>query len=627
MHTRLLSGGGLILAVIAFLAVNVLANQALTAFRLDVTDTRLYTLSQGSRNILDAIEEPVNLRFYFSNRQLAGYPPLQNYGVRVRDLLEEYRANSHGQITLTVIDPEPFSEAEDQAVAYGIRQIPVSESGDMAYFGLVGTNTIDQEIAIPVFQPDKEAALEYELTKLIYQLAHPSKRVIGVLSGLPVFGTLDPAGGGASPWTFIHVLRDAYEVREVAKDVTFIDKKIDTLLVVHPRDLSEQTQYAIDQFVLRGGKAMVFVDPSAEAGLATPDPLNPAAIAEPKSDLPKLLNAWGVKLVEGKIVGDIDAAMRVSYTGNRGPQQIEYLPWLHLQDENLNRDDFVTNQLRVINAGSSGVLQRMEGASTTVTPLIQTGPNAGLLDAEAVMVVRDPRGLLENFKPGGKEMIIAARVAGPVKTAFPDGRPKTAEQDEDDVDFLSESKNDLNAIVVADTDLLSDQFWVRMQNFLGVQVPSPIADNGVFVINALDRLGGNDDLISLRSRGTSARPFAVVEKIQREAEAQFRDEERALQQKLDETERQIAELQQQKGESASALLSPEQKEAIDKFRAEQVSTRKALRDVQHGLRKNIEGLGTLLRIVNIAAVPILLGIIALLIAGYRLARRPRHVAA
>ena len=194
MNTRLLSGGGLILALIAFLAINVLANQTLTSWRLDVTANKLFTLSQGTRNILNSLQEPVHLRYYFSNRLFAGYPQIQNYGVRVRDLLEEYQAKSGGRIKLTIIDPEPFSEAEDQAVAFGIRQLPITESGDMAYFGLVGTNTIDQEIAIPFFQPTREESLEYDLTKLVYNLAHPKKRVVGVISGLPVFGTPDPYG-------------------------------------------------------------------------------------------------------------------------------------------------------------------------------------------------------------------------------------------------------------------------------------------------------------------------------------------------------------------------------------------------------------------------------------------------
>ena len=625
MNTRLLSGGGLILALIAFLAINVLANQTLTSWRLDVTANKLFTLSQGTRNILNSLQEPVHLRYYFSNRLFAGYPQIQNYGVRVRDLLEEYQAKSGGRIKLTIIDPEPFSEAEDQAVAFGIRQLPITESGDMAYFGLVGTNTIDQEIAIPFFQPTREESLEYDLTKLVYNLAHPKKRVVGVISGLPVFGTPDPYGRPATPWTIVSVLRDAFEVRELRQDVTQIAKDIDTLLVIHPEKLPDQTQYAIDQFVIKGGKAMVFVDPSAEADETQPDPNNPAALPEHKSDLPKLFKAWGVQLVEGKVVGDVDAAIRVSYTGNRGPQEIEYLPWLRLEEKNLNREDFITNQLNSINLGSSGVLQRVEGATTTVTPLIQTGPNSDFLDAEAVMIVRDPRGLLENFKPGGKELMIAVRVSGTVKSAFPEGKPKASEQDDADPNFVAESKQPINLILVADTDILSDRFWIRLtESGLGIRVPSPVADNANFVVNALDNLGGNDDLISLRSRGSFSRPFTVVQQIQREAEAQYRDKERGLQQKLEETEKKIAELQQQKDQNAGAIMSAEQRKAIDKFREDYVNTRGELRTVQHDLRKNIEGLGTLLRVINIGLVPALLGVIAILVAAYRFARRPQH---
>lgn len=638
MNTRLLSGGGLLLALVAFLAVNIIGNQTLTSMRLDVTENRLFTLSQGTRNILDSLEEPINLRYYFSNKLLAGYPELQTYGVRVRDLLEEYASRSNGQIKLTVIDPEPFSEAEDQAVAFGIRQLPVSEVGDMAYFGLVGTNSVDQEIAIPFFDPSQEQALEYDLTKLVYNLAHPKKRVVGVISGLPIFGTPDPYGRPAQPWTVVPVLREAFDVRELRADLISIDKDIDTLVVIHPENLSEETQYAIDQFVLKGGKAMVFVDPSAENDSTMPDPANPTVLPEHKSDLPKLLQAWGLKLLEGKVAADADAAIRVSYTGNRGPQEIEYLPWLHLEERNLNREDFTTSQLKLINIGSGGVLQRLEGATTTITPLIETGGNSGLLDAEAVMIVRDPRGLLESFKPEGKPLMLAARVTGTVKSAFPGGKvekagpnpagePADGEKAEKDTivkpNHVEESAQPVNVIVVADTDMLADSFWIRMQQSMGVRVPTPFADNGNFLVNAIDNLGGNSDLISLRSRGSSSRPFTVVEQIQKDAEAQFRNKERALQEKLQETEKKIAELQQQKDQSAGTLMSPQQKAEVEKFKAEMLNTRKQLRDVQHDLRKNIEGLGTKLRIVNIGLVPALLGAFAIVFALMRRARRVR----
>jgi ABC-type uncharacterized transport system involved in gliding motility auxiliary subunit len=635
MNTRLLSGGGLLLALVAFLAVNILGNQTLTSMRLDVTENRLFTLSQGTRNIVDSLKEPINLRYYFSNKLLAGYPELQTYGVRVRDLLEEYASRSGGQIKLTVIDPEPFSEAEDQAVAFGIRQLPVSEVGDMAYFGLVGTNSVDQEIAIPFFDPGQEQALEYDVTKLVYNLAHPKKRVIGVISGLPIFGKPDPYGRPAQPWTVVPVLREAFDVRELRADVINIDKDIDTLVVIHPENLPEETQHSIDQFVLKGGKAMVFVDPSAENDSTTPDPDNPTVLPEHKSDLPKLLQAWGLKLVEGKVAADADAAIRVSYTGNRGPQEIEYLPWLHLEEANLNREDFTTSQLKLINVGSSGVLQRLEGASTTITPLIQTGSNSGLLDAEAVMIVRDPRGLLENFKPEGKPLMLAARVTGKVKSAFPGGKVTKTSANPGETggkneivkpNHVEESAQAVSVIVVADTDMLADSFWLRTQTSMGVRVPTPFADNGNFIVNAIDNLGGNSDLISLRSRGSSSRPFTVVEQIQKDAEAQFRSKERALQEKLQETERKIAELQQQKDQSAGTLMSPQQKAEVEKFKAEMLNTRKQLREVQHDLRKNIEGLGTRLRIMNIGLVPVLLGIFAIVFALMRSARRAKPVA-
>ncbi|MCG3201043.1 MAG: hypothetical protein NFCOHLIN_00905 [Gammaproteobacteria bacterium] len=636
MNTRLLSGGGLLLALVAFLAVNIIGNQTLTSMRLDVTENKLFTLSQGTRNILDSLREPINLRYYFSTKLLAGYPDLQTYGVRVRDLLEEYAGRSGGKIELTVIDPEPFSEAEDQAVAFGIRQLPVSEVGDMAYFGLVGTNSVDQEIAIPFFDPSQEQALEYDLTKLVYNLAHPKKRVVGVISGLPIFGNPDPYGRPGQPWTVVPVLREAFDLRELRADLVSIDKDIDTLLVIHPQNLPEETQYAIDQFVLKGGKAMVFVDPSAENDSTAPDPANPTILPEHKSDLPKLLEAWGLKLIEGKVAADTDAAIRVSYTGNRGPQEIEYLPWLHLEEKNLNREDFTTSQLKLINVGSSGVLQRLEGATTTITPLIETGSNSGLLDAEAVMIVRDPRGLLESFKSDGKPQMLAARVTGKVKSAFPGGKvekaafnPAGQPADGENAgketitksNHVEESAQPINVIVVADTDMLADSFWIRMQQSMGVRVPTPFADNGNFLINAIDNLGGNSDLISLRSRGSSSRPFTVVEQIQRDAEAQYRSKERALQDKLQETEKKIAELQQQKDQGAGTLMSPQQKAEVEKFKMEMLNTRKQLRDVQHDLRKNIEGLGTRLRIVNIGLVPVLLGAFAIVFALMRRSRR------
>jgi ABC-type uncharacterized transport system involved in gliding motility auxiliary subunit len=621
LKRRVLSTSGLLLAAGLFVAANIVANQILTSERLDLTENRLFSLSSGTENILKQLEEPIQLKFYFSAKLLSGAPAFLNYGTRIRDMLEEYIAKSGGKLELSVIDPEPFSEAEDEAVGYGIKQLPVNAAGDMGYLGLVGVNTTDEEEVIPVFQPNKEESLEYELTKLIYTLAHPKKRVIGVISALPVFGAATDGrpGGG---WNIVSLLREVFEVRDLGTEPTEIAQDVDTLLLIHPKNLSDQARYAIDQFVLKGGKAMVFVDPYAEEDTASPDPQNPMVMPQTGSNLPDLMEKWGVKLVADKVAADLDHAIRVAYAGNRGPQEIEYLPWLRLGSAELNQDDFVTSELNTVNLGSAGILERIEGATTEFRPLISTGKRSMPYDREAVLFVRDPAGLLENFKPGDKELVVAARIRGPAKTAFPNGRPKKKDDDPTDPNFVAESKAPINLIVVADTDILADRFWVQFQNFLGMRIPSTIADNADFVINALDNLGGNDDLISLRSRGHYARPFDRVEVIQREAEAQFRDKERALQAKLEETEKKLADLQQQKQGGSKLLLSPEQRQEIERFREEQLKTRKELRAVQHDLKRNIERLGTGLKFINISLIPLMIGIAAIGMPLYRAKRRP-----
>ena len=636
MKRRSLSRGGLVLAVGLFLAINILAGETMTAWRLDLTANRLFSLSKGTRNILKGLDEPIALRFFYSAKLFQGIPSLQSHGARVRDLLDEYVAEAGGKLTLTVIDPEPFSEAEDEAVANGVNQLPISGSGDRGYLGLVGTSSADDRAVIPFLSPEKEQSLEYEVTKLVYNLAHPKKRVIGLITTLPLMG--DPmrmaGGAGGGPSALATMLREAFEIRELGTEVGAIDKDIDTLVVVHPKALSEGTRYAIDQFVLKGGKAMVFVDPYAEEDRSTPDPQNPAALPKLDSDLPDLFERWGIKLVKDKLAADIEAAIRVTYQGPSGPRQIEYLPWLRLREANLNRRDFVTNELGQLNLGTAGALQPVKDAKTEFTPLLSTGKKAMLMDRDAVMFSRDPAALMQGFKPGDQSLVLAARLSGVVKTAFPQGKPKKDEgkkaegdaadpapsADAVDKDFIAESKGPVNVIVVGDTDILADRFWVQMQDFLGLNVPQAIADNANFVINALDNLGGNDDLISLRSRGEYARPFTKVASIQRDAELRLRDRERGLQDKLKDTEKKIQDLQRKKGEGSTLLLSAEQKREIESFRGEQLKTRKELRAVQHDLRRNIERLGDWLKFINIALIPILIGLGAAL-AGVWRARR------
>jgi ABC-type uncharacterized transport system involved in gliding motility auxiliary subunit len=618
MNRKLVTGTGLVVALALFLTVNIIANQGLTSLRLDLTENKLYTLSSGSKNILKQLEEPITVRLYYSAKEFANIPQLLNYGKRVRDMLEEYAAAGGGKVKLMVIDPEPFSEAEDEAVSYGVRPVPLSASGEQGYLGVVATNATDDVQALPLLSPDREDALEYELTKMVYALAHPKKRVIGVISTLPVLAPPpDPMTGRqrAQDWTSFLLLKELYDIKEMTPDTTTIDKSVDTLVVVHPKSLPAATLYAIDQFVLKGGKAMIFVDPLAEQDQAQPDPERPGVPPKLDSDLEPLFAKWGIKLTPEKVVGDPTVAVRVTFRSQRGPQEVEYLPWLQLQGASLNHEDFITNELNSVNIGTAGSLEAVPDSKMKVVPLLQTDTSGGLIDRDSIIFVRNPAGLLDNFKSDGKHHVIAMRISGNVSTAYPDGRPTSEEQKNagPDAEFVATSKAPINVIVVADTDLLADRFWVRFNTFGDMRQPEPFGNNGDFLINAIDTLGGNDDLISLRSRGQYTRPFKVVQDIQREAEAQFRDRQKALQDKLSETEQKLASLQ---GEHSGKelILTPEQKTELETFRQEQVKTRKELRAVQHELDANIEGLGTRLKFLNTALVPLVIALLAIAVS-------------
>ena len=620
MNTRTRSLASLLIALVLFLSVNIIANGVLTSQRLDLTQNRLYTLAPGSRNILGKLEEPITLRFYYSARQFAATPEFQTYGRRVRDLLQEYVAAAKGKITLEVIEPEPFSEAEDQAVGYGVEQLPINAAGEVGYLGLVGSNSTDDEVPIPFLNPDRADALEYEITKLVYTLSNTQKRVIGVISDLPIQGgQRDERGPTAAPWASINMLKEFFDLAPLARDVTRIDAKIDTLLVVHPKALPVKTLFAIDQFVLRGGKALIFVDPLAEEDRPERDPQNPMTMPKTDSNLEPLFAAWGIKVDAEHVIGDPDSAVRVNFDSERGPHEVDYLPWLQLHGDRLNHEDFITNHLQGVNVGTAGFIEALKGAKTQVTPLLSSSPNSGLLPRESVVMVRDPNALREGFKADRGKLVVAARVTGPADSAFPDGPPADANSKTTPVGVapLKSAPQGIQVIVVADTDVLADRFWVRMERVLGTQVPNPFANNGDFLINAVDNLGGNDDLVSLRSRGEYARPFEVVDQIKREAEANFRDREKALQTKLKEADAKLKELKLRPEAGGEALLSAEQRQEIELFRSEQIKTRKELRAVQHDLGRNIEQLGTWLKAINIGLIPLLLAIFAMVASLFR----------
>jgi ABC-type uncharacterized transport system involved in gliding motility auxiliary subunit len=649
MLQRWFTGGvvsltGLVLAVVLFVSVNLLADAVFTGIRIDLTQERLHTLSPGTHKVLARIDEPVTLRFYFSERLGREIPTYVLYASRVRDMLQEFAASAGGRLRLEFFNPEPFSDLEDRAVAYGLQGVPIDQTGEQVYFGLAGTNSTDDVEVIGFFQAERDRFLEYDLAKMVYNLADPKRPVVGLSSTLPINGDFRAAMAGmrdlGAPWMVMRQLQQLFEVRHLGQVPKKIDDDIDVLMLVHPTALSDESLYAIDQFLLKGGRALIFLDPYSEAQAARPPMQAPIPNT---SDLQRLFEAWGVELVEGKLVGDLRFAQRVNAGTATRVKPSRYLAWLSIDGSSISRDDPVTGEIELLNLASAGMLRRKDDSPVTLTPLVSSSTQAMAIEATAVEGRPDIRGLLRDFKPAGDSYVIAARLSGIVKTAFPDGPPKEQQADEDREgdkdpvaaaagagevagpapDQLMQSTTPLSVIVVADTDLLEDRAWVQVQEFFGQPVAFPLANNGDFVVNAIDNLAGSSELIGLRSRGTVTRPFVRVEHMQREAELRLRGTEQELLDKLQATEKKLAELQTTQEGGGAVILSDEQRQAILDFRQEQLAIRRQLRTVQHDLRRDIEGLENLLAFVNIGLVPILVGCVAVGLGLWRLNRR-RH---
>lgn len=617
------------LAAVIFVALNIAADATLTTERLDLTENGLHTLSNGTRETLTNLREPVTLRFFYSKKVAAGYATVQAYAGRVRDLLQEYAALSNGKIILEEVDPEPYTAAEDEATADGLTGAP-TDSGDMVYFGLVGTNTIDGKESIAFFNQDREPYLEYDLTSLIYRLATPKKPVLGIVSSLP----LDTGAGGiaaalqgrSQPYAIYQELQQSYQTEMLTADFKTIPKDVDILMIVQPSKLTPTQTYAIDQFVLAGGRALVFVDPQSDlaqqAGGYEQQPGTPSS-----SDLPELFKAWGIAYSPEKIIADRALAQQVQVSQDPRNPVASYPIWLHLAPEQFDAKDQVTANLQTVNLATAGALAQAKGATTTFAPLISSSGEASLLDATEVRMSLRPQDLMTQIEPTGTHYVIAARISGPAKTAFPAG-PPAGDTDAVKTAMIKSAKA-INVIVMADSDIFDDRFWVQTQNLFGKQVATPFADNGAFVLNAVENLTGSNALISLRTRATSDRPFTVVKELQAEAQARFQQEADALQQRLTDTESRLKALEQgdnANGEPSNAtMLTTAQQSEIDKFKRDLITTRAALRDVQHSLRKEVDALGSLLAFVNIALVPILVAGFALLLAVLRRRRRARAI--
>lgn len=625
---------GLGAALVLGVSVNMLTERLLPRARLDLTQQRLYTLSEGTRQVLGGLQDPVTLRLFYSRRLGSNIPVYAAYADRVREMLQEYAAVSEGKLRLEYLDPEPFSEIEDRALAYGIQGVPVDQSGEQVYFGLSGTNLLDDERVLPFLQPDRERFLEYDLTRMIYELSNPQRPVVGLLSSLPLNG--DPRAmmmrmpGAGQPYVITNQLRQFFTLREVARDTQVIPADTQVLIVAQAQDVPESTLYAIDQFVMRGGKLFVMTDPHSESQASRPG-LTGQPPSETSSNLDRLLNAWGIETPTDKVVLDQRGAWRVRASPQDRLQAVDYLAWFNTSAESLTRNDVATADLQQVTFASAGEVRRKEGAGIEFTPLIISSDRAMLVDAAQVRQNPSPARLLASFRPDERRYVLMARARGILSSAFPSGPPAAPEGAERPADFpahLAQSNGPANLVVANDSDLLEDRFWVQVQDFFGQQTATPFSDNGALVANLTDTLAGGDALIGLRSRGESLRPFGRVEEMRRTAEASFRQTEQELTGKLEATERRLRELRQgtgtAEGRNAQSVITPEQRAEIDRARAEIVNTRAQLRAVQLDLRRDIEGLERRLRILNIALVPVLLTLFAI---GLAVARSRRRAAA
>jgi ABC-type uncharacterized transport system involved in gliding motility auxiliary subunit len=612
LSRRVYALSAIVLAAIIFVAINIAADAGLTTAKLDLTANGQFTLAQGTRNIVANLKEPVTLRFFYSKDAVADDAQTAAYAKRVRDLLGQYQSISRGKIIVEEINPEPFSEAEDRATALGLSGQP-TDDGDQIFFGLAGTNRVDGTEAIPYFSPEREQYLEYDITSLVYRLSNTKKPVIGILSSLQlqagIGGLQAMMQGTAQPYVIYQEITQIFAPKPVPPDFKAIPTDMDVMLIVHPPALGPEQLQALDQFVLRGGRLLLFVDPVSElAKQAGGNPDMPAAMP-PSSDLPGLLRAWGVGYSPEKIVGDKALAVRIPSGDPREPV-VSYPVWLHFSADNVDAKDPITANLSSFYMGSVGALHALKGATTTFTPLVSSSDQAALLDASVMGTNPNPQDLMDQIAPTGEKFTIAARLSGPAKTAF----PQTAKV----------KSGNINVVVVADTDLFDNRFWVRVQNVLGKKVAAPFGENGPFVLDAIENMTGSSDLISLRTRTPAERPFTRVRKLQLAAQDQFQKQEEDLEKKKTEVLQHLRELQQ--GGAGNTTLSPAQQGEVDRYRRQLIDTYAELRSVQHGLRKDIDSLGDTLKLINIVLVPLTVGLFAVGLWWWRSRRRARALA-
>jgi ABC-type uncharacterized transport system involved in gliding motility auxiliary subunit len=614
-ETLLYSAIGVVIMFVVVIAVNLIAHTA--KGRLDLTQEKLYTLSPGTRAILKKLDTPVEIRFYFSQSEARVPSDIRTYANQVEDLLEEFREASGDKIRIRKIDPKPDTEAEEQAQADGLEgQATGPLSPENYFFGLV-VSLDPEKAAIPFLQPQRERLLEYDLARAIGGVISTNKPVVGVMTGLPMFGQpMNPMmmrmgqRGGQRPWVFIQELKRDYTVKQIQMDSDHIDDDVQVLIVAHPKNITDKAQYAIDQFVLRGGKLLGLLDAQCFIDRDQSQPNNPLAGMMPGggSSLPKLLQAWGIAFDNTKVVADLGYTREISFQEGQRPQSMP--TFLFVNPEGIDKNDVVTAQIDNLLLPTAGAFSGTPASGLQQSVLIHTTKKSEFVDGMTAQF--SPQKVMDDFKASGTEHPLAIRLKGKFKTAFPEGKPAEpkAEDDKEKKDekkpadnSLKESKAESVVILIGDSDFLFDNFCVQINPLFGVA--TPINGNLGLAQNMVEQLAGDANLVGTRSRGALRRPFTVVQKMQAEAEDQYRDKIRKLNEDLQTAQTQLNEMQSKKEPGQKLILTQEQQSKIAEFQKKQRDTQRELRELRKQLRQDVSSLENKLKWANIIGMPIL----------------------
>lgn len=610
-----------LVALVALFASDALFRRA----RLDLTANDLYTLSPSTEELLANLSEPVAIDLFFSDQASRDAPQIRNYYTRIRELIEEMAVLANGQLILNTLDPKPFSEEEDKAVGFGLRKVRSSANADL-YFGLAATGESGGREVISVFSSERETFLEYDLARAIHNASQPSKPKLGLISSLPINGSYDLVQRRTPGWDVLTQLSSSFNIIDYGLEPDRLDEDLSSLLVIHPQELTLPTLYLIDQFALGGGRILLFADPLAESQLEA----NPRA--EAASNPEALLRAWGLSMPPGQFVADRASALVVN-TG--GGDTVRHPGILNLKGSRINRDDVITTKLNNIHVSSAGALIPLDGAKTELTPLLSSSDKAVLTPISNFRVLTTPGGIDAIDFKDPQSYALAARISGPATSLFSEPPQELLDRIQEAVDngeaevklppHLDQTGDSgIKALVASDTDILTDRLWVRVLRFLGQSIPQPFADNGNFFANAVDNLSGSSALIGIRGRERFSRPFSVVDELRKEAEARYRQVENDLRNRLNDTEKKLNDLQQKRDDPEKGKLSPQQQKTLKEFKEQRLTIRRELREVRFNLNRDIEGLGSTLKALNIGGVPLLLALIALAGLGIRKIRQRRR---